>query len=68
MSLKVLKRAQDVLANVEFKHDPRIRLSAAAAQELVSRTEDVSQPSAGVCGKKNEPPLFGPWVWARANP
>ena len=59
MALKVLKRAKDVLATVEFKHDPLDQALRAAAQELGIRAGQMFQPvRVAVCGRKNAPPLF----------
>ena len=59
MALKVLARARDVLANVEFKHDPLDQALRAAAQELGVKPGQMFQPiRVAVCGRKNAPPLF----------
>ena len=59
MALKVLKRAQEVLANAEFKHDPLDQALRAAAQELGVKAGQMFQPiRVAVCGRKNAPPLF----------
>jgi glutamyl-tRNA synthetase len=59
MALKVLKRAQEVLAKVEFKHDPLDQALRAAAQELGVKAGQMFQPiRVAVCGRKNAPPLF----------
>ena len=59
MALKVLMRARDVLANVEFKHDPLDQALRAAAQELGVKAGQMFQPiRVAVCGRKNAPPLF----------
>jgi len=59
MTLKVLKRAEEVLANVEFKHDPLDQSLRAAAQELGVKAGQMFQPiRVAVCGRKNAPPLF----------
>jgi glutamyl-tRNA synthetase len=59
MALRVLKRAQEVLANVEFKHDPLDQSLRAAAQELGVKAGQMFQPiRVAVCGRKNAPPLF----------
>ncbi|MGB8583732.1 MAG: glutamate--tRNA ligase [Candidatus Sulfotelmatobacter sp.] len=58
-ALKVLQRAQDVLAKVEFKHDPLDQGLRAAAQELGVKAGQMFQPiRVAVCGRKNAPPLF----------
>jgi glutamyl/glutaminyl-tRNA synthetase len=57
--VKVLTRARDVLANVEFKHDPLDQALRAAAQELGVKAGQMFQPiRVAVCGRKNAPPLF----------
>jgi glutamyl-tRNA synthetase len=59
MALKVLQRALEVLANVEFKHDPLDQALRAAAQELGVKAGQMFQPiRVAVCGRKNAPPLF----------
>jgi glutamyl-tRNA synthetase len=59
MALKVLRRAQEVLASVEFKHDPLDQALRAAAQELGIKAGQMFQPiRVAVCGRKNAPPLF----------
>jgi glutamyl-tRNA synthetase len=59
MALKVLVRAREVLANVEFKHDPLDQALRAAAQELGVKAGQMFQPiRVAVCGRKNAPPLF----------
>jgi glutamyl-tRNA synthetase len=59
MALKVLSRARDVLANVEFSHDPLDQALRAAAQELGVKAGQMFQPiRVAVCGRKNAPPLF----------
>jgi glutamyl-tRNA synthetase len=59
MALKVLQKAQAVLANVEFKHDPLDQALRAAAQELGVKAGQMFQPiRVAVCGRKNAPPLF----------
>ena len=59
MALKVLKRAQEVLANTEFKHDPLDQTLRAAAQELGIKAGQMFQPiRVADCGRKNAPPLF----------
>ena len=59
MGLKVLTRARDVLAKVEFKHDPLDQALRAAAQELGIKAGQMFQPiRVAVCGRKNAPPLF----------
>jgi glutamyl-tRNA synthetase len=56
---KVLEKAQSVLANVEFKHDPLDQALRAAAQELGVKAGQMFQPiRVAVCGRKNAPPLF----------
>jgi len=59
MALKVLRRAQEVLPTVEFKHDPLDQSLRAAAQELGLKAGQMFQPiRVAVCGRKNAPPLF----------
>jgi glutamyl-tRNA synthetase len=59
MALKVLQKAQAVLPNVEFKHDPLDQALRAAAQELGIKAGQMFQPvRVAVCGRKNAPPLF----------
>ena len=59
MALKVLTRAREVFANVEFKHDPLDQALRAAAQELGIKAGQMFQPiRVAVCGRKNAPPLF----------
>ena len=59
MVLKVLQKAQSVLPNVEFKHDPLDQTLRAAAQELGVKAGQMFQPiRVAVCGRKNAPPLF----------
>jgi len=59
MALKALKRAQEVLPTVEFKHDPLDQNLRAAAQELGIKAGQMFQPiRVAVCGRKNAPPLF----------
>jgi glutamyl-tRNA synthetase len=59
MALKVLTRAREVLANVEFKHDPLDQALRSAALELGVKAGQMFQPiRVAVCGRKNAPPLF----------
>lgn len=59
MALKVLQKAQAVLPNVEFKHDPLDQALRAAAQPLGIKAGQMFQPiRVAVCGRKNAPPLF----------
>lgn len=59
MAQKVLTRAREVLAGVEFKHDPLDQALRAAAQELGVKAGQMFQPiRVAVCGRKNAPPLF----------
>src|SRR5208282_4514036 len=59
MALKVLARALEVLADVEFKHDPLDQALRTAAQELGVKAGQMFQPiRVAVCGRKNAPPLF----------
>jgi len=53
------RRAKEVLANVEFQHDPLDQALRAAAQELGVKAGQMFQPiRVAVCGRKNAPPLF----------
>jgi len=59
MALRVLQKAQAVLAGVEFKHDPLDHALRAAAQELGVKAGQMFQPiRVAVCGRKNAPGLF----------
>ena len=59
MALKVLQKAQQILPNVEFKHDPLDHALRGAAQELGLKAGQMFQPiRVAVCGRKNAPPLF----------
>jgi glutamyl-tRNA synthetase len=59
MALKVLQKAQAVLPNVEFKHDPLDQALRATSQELGVKAGQMFQPiRVAVCGRKNAPPLF----------
>jgi len=59
MALKVLTRAQEVLAQTEFKHDPVDQTLRTAAQEMGVKAGQMFQPiRVAVCGRKNAPPLF----------
>ena len=59
MAKRVLEKAQAVLANVEFKHDPLDQALRAAAQELGVKAGQMFQPiRVAACGRKNAPPLF----------
>ena len=59
MAKRALEKAQAVLANVEFKHDPLDQALRAAAQELGVKAGQMFQPiRVAVCGRKNAPPLF----------
>ena len=59
MALKVLSRAEEVLADVEFEHDPLDQALRAAAQELGVKAGQMFQPiRVAVCGRKNAPGLF----------
>jgi glutamyl-tRNA synthetase len=59
MALRVLRRAKEALANVEFKHDPLDQTLRASAQELGIKAGQMFQPiRVAVCGRKNAPPLF----------
>jgi glutamyl-tRNA synthetase len=59
MAQKVLKKAREVLAQTEFKHDALDQALRAAAQELGVKAGQMFQPiRVAVCGRKNAPPLF----------
>jgi glutamyl-tRNA synthetase len=59
MAKRVLEKAREVLANVEFKHDPLDHALRAAAQELGVKAGQMFQPiRVAVCGRKNAPGLF----------
>jgi glutamyl-tRNA synthetase len=59
MARRVLEKAQAVLPNVEFKHDPLDQALRAASQELGVKAGQMFQPiRVAVCGRKNAPPLF----------
>jgi glutamyl-tRNA synthetase len=59
MAARALKKAQEVLPNVDFKHDPLDHALRAAAQELGLKAGQMFQPiRVAVCGRKNAPPLF----------
>jgi len=59
MAKKALEKAQAVLPNVEFRHDPLDQALRAAAQELGLKAGQMFQPiRVAVCGRKNAPPLF----------
>ena len=59
MAKRVLEKAREVLANVEFKHDPLDQALRAAAQELGLKAGQMFQPiRVAVCGRKNAPGLF----------
>jgi glutamyl-tRNA synthetase len=59
MALKVLQKAQAVLADVEFRHDPLDQALRSTAQELGVKAGQMFQPiRVAVCGRKNAPGLF----------
>ena len=59
VALRVLEKAREVLANVEFKHDPLDQALRVAVQELGVKVGQMFQPiRVAVCGRKNVPPLF----------
>jgi glutamyl-tRNA synthetase len=59
LALQVLEKARQVLADVEFKHDPLDQALRAAAQQLGVKAGQMFQPiRVAVCGRKNAPPLF----------
>jgi glutamyl-tRNA synthetase len=59
LTLKVLQRAQEVLATTSFDHDSLDQALRAAATELGLKAGPMFQPiRVAVCGRKNAPPLF----------
>jgi len=59
MAKRVLQKANAILPNVEFKHDPLDHALRAAAQELGVKAGQMFQPiRVAVCGRKNAPGLF----------
>jgi glutamyl-tRNA synthetase len=59
MALSALQRGREVLAEVEFKHDPLEAALRSAAGALGIKTGQMFQPiRVAVCGRKNAPPLF----------
>jgi len=59
MAKRVLEKAREVLAQVEFKHDPLDQALRSAAQELGLKAGQMFQPiRVAVCGRKNAPGLF----------
>ncbi len=59
MALSALQRGREVLADVEFKHDPLEAALRSAAGALGIKTGQMFQPiRVAVCGRKNAPPLF----------
>jgi len=59
MALRVLNRAHEVLASVEFTHDALDHTLRGAAQEMGIKAGQMFQPiRVAVCGRKNAPPLF----------
>ena len=59
MAKKVLTRASEVLAGIEFRHDPLDAALRTAAQEMAIKPGQMFQPiRVAVCGRKNAPPLF----------
>jgi len=59
MAKRVLEKASQVLANVEFEHAPLDQTLRSAAQELGLKPGQMFQPiRVAVCGRKNAPPLF----------
>jgi glutamyl-tRNA synthetase len=59
MACRALKQAQEILAQVEFSHDPLDKALRAGAESLKIKTGQMFQPiRVAVCGRKNAPPLF----------
>jgi glutamyl-tRNA synthetase len=60
LALRVLERAQEVLAGAEFSHDALDAALRAAAGELGIKAGQMFEPiRVAVCGRKTAPPLFG---------
>jgi glutamyl-tRNA synthetase len=60
LALRVLERAQDVLAHAEFTHDGLEGALRNAAGELGIKAGQMFEPiRVAVCGRKTAPPLFG---------
>jgi glutamyl-tRNA synthetase len=60
LALKVLEKACDVLAAVEFSHDALEAALRAAAADLGVKAGQMFEPiRVAVCGRKTAPPLFG---------
>ena len=59
MAKRVLEKAREVLAKVEYTHDALDQSLRAAGQELGVKAGQMFQPiRVAVCGRKNAPPLF----------
>lgn len=59
MTLNILKRSREVLANTDFTHQALEQRLRAAAQEMKVKTGQMFQPlRVAVCGRMNAPPLF----------
>lgn len=59
MALRVLKRAEEVLADAPFDHDSLDKALREAAASLGVKAGPMFQPiRVAVCGRKNAPPLF----------
>jgi glutamyl-tRNA synthetase len=59
MALRVLKHAQEVLADTPFNHDSLDKALREAAASLGLKAGPMFQPiRVAVCGRKNAPPLF----------
>jgi glutamyl-tRNA synthetase len=59
LARKVLEKAAEVLAGVQFSHDALEHALRAAAAELGVKAGPMFQPiRVAVCGRKNAPPLF----------
>jgi glutamyl-tRNA synthetase len=60
LALRVLERAQEVLAQAEFSHDGLEAALRAAAEGLGIKAGQMFEPiRVAVCGRKTAPPLFG---------
>src|SRR5262249_948988 len=60
LALRVLEKAEAVLATAEFTHDGLEAALRAAADELGVKAGQMFEPiRVAVCGRKTAPPLFG---------
>ena len=59
LAVRVLQKAEQVLAETPFEHDPLEQAMRQAAAELGLKAGPMFQPiRVAVCGRKNAPPLF----------